>query len=279
MKKNSSMHEYPKISVIMPVFNNVDFVEKSILSVISQNYPNLEFIVIDGGSTDGTLEVINKYRDSINYFVSEKDYGMWHACNKGMLAATGEYIGFLPSDDLYLENALLKIGEKLINEPDIDVIYGEAEVWDSKGDYINIRGAVPYNKDRLLHIHCYISFQASFFKRNIITDIGLYDTNLRWCADWDYWKRIAIKSRYKFQFIDERIGVWRYHSNSISYSGGSRYMLRQTIENWKNTRKYSTKLIAPIEIRFIPYFIVGFLGLRGIIKKTKKLVNYDKKKR
>ncbi len=101
--------KYPKISVVIPSFNQGSFIEETILSIINQKYPNLELIIIDGLSTDNTLEIVKKYFDSINYFVSEKDNGQAHALNKGFQIASGEICSYLNSDDIYIDNILWKI--------------------------------------------------------------------------------------------------------------------------------------------------------------------------
>ena len=106
---------YPKISVVIPSFNQGEFIEETILSIINQKYPNLELIVIDGLSTDNTLKIIKKYFDSINYFVSEADNGQAHALNKGFLKASGEICAYLNSDDIYIDNILWKIAEEYKN--------------------------------------------------------------------------------------------------------------------------------------------------------------------
>ena len=102
---------YPKISVVIPSFNQGYFIEETILSIINQKYPNLELIIIDGLSNDNTFEIVKKYFDSINYFVSEKDNGQAHALNKGFQVASGEICSYLNSDDIYIDNILWKIGE------------------------------------------------------------------------------------------------------------------------------------------------------------------------
>ncbi|NJL12522.1 MAG: glycosyltransferase [Microscillaceae bacterium] len=100
---------YPKISIVTPSYNQGQYIEEAILSVIGQNYPNLEYIIIDGGSTDNTIEIIKKYEKHITYWVSEKDKGIYDAMNKGIDVATGEWIYFLGTDDLLSDNILIKI--------------------------------------------------------------------------------------------------------------------------------------------------------------------------
>ena len=122
--------EYPKISVVIPSFNQGSFIEDTILSIINQKYPNLELIIIDALSTDNTLEVIKKYYDSINYFVSESDNGQAHALNKGFKIASGDICSYLNSDDIYIDNILWKIAKQYKNNKFkwiyTDVLFGNS---------------------------------------------------------------------------------------------------------------------------------------------------------
>ncbi len=113
------------VSIITIVFNNKQFIESAILSVLSQSYPNIEYIVIDGGSTDGTVQIINKYRNRISEFVSEKDRGMYDGLNKGLKLAKGEIIGTLHSDDIYADNTVIENVVKNITDSNTDVAWGD----------------------------------------------------------------------------------------------------------------------------------------------------------
>ena len=108
---------FPRITIITPVFNNVHFIESCILSILNQNYPNLEYIVIDGGSNDGTLEIIENYAEKLTYFISEKDRGQTHALNKGFAKATGQILAWLNADEEYLPGTLLEVGKHFKNYP------------------------------------------------------------------------------------------------------------------------------------------------------------------
>ncbi len=115
---------WPKISIVTPSYNQAEFLERTILSVLNQNYPNLEYIIIDGGSTDGSVEIIKKYEKYLSYWVSEKDRGQAHALNKGFEKATGDLVGWQNSDDIYLPGAFRKVAEVYRNNPNYDVYFG-----------------------------------------------------------------------------------------------------------------------------------------------------------
>src|SRR5437773_10669670 len=123
----------PKLSIITPSFNQAQYLEETILSVLQQKYDPLEFIIIDGGSTDGSVEIIRKYESRLAYWVSEKDRGQAHAINKGLQRATGELIAYLNSDDYYSPGALRSVAEFFMVHPDVDLIHGRCAVADAEG--------------------------------------------------------------------------------------------------------------------------------------------------
>src|ERR1035437_4288596 len=124
---------YPKISVITPSFNQGKYLESTIKSVLEQDYPNLEYIVIDGGSEDNSVEIIKKYEKHLAYWESVKDKGQSHAINKGFAIATGEILAWLNSDDTYEQNAIYNIAEWFRKYPELDFIYGDVNIIDEKG--------------------------------------------------------------------------------------------------------------------------------------------------
>ena len=122
--------QYPKITIVTPVYNNAKFIESCIGSVLNQKYPNLEYIIIDGGSTDGTAEVIEKYKDKLAYYVSEKDRGQTHALNKGFAKASGDVLAWLNADEEYLPGTLKKVGNAFLSNLKLDLLFGQRIVVD-----------------------------------------------------------------------------------------------------------------------------------------------------
>ena len=127
---------WPKISVVTPSYNQGQFIEQTIRSVLLQGYPNLEFIIIDGGSDDNTLEIIRKYENWLTYWVSEPDRGQSHAINKGIRRATGEILLWLNSDDLVLPDAFNTVVSKFVENPEVRLIIGQAHIVNSCGEII-----------------------------------------------------------------------------------------------------------------------------------------------
>ncbi len=123
----------PRVSIVTPSFNQAAFLEETIQSVLSQDYPNLEYIIIDGGSTDGSVEIIKKYADKLAYWVSEKDTGQADAINKGLIRVTGEIVAWLNSDDIYLPGTIRAAVEALQAHPDCGLVYGDVLSVDAKG--------------------------------------------------------------------------------------------------------------------------------------------------
>ncbi len=192
-----------KVSIITVVYNGAKTIEKTIQSVLGQSYDNIEYIIIDGLSTDGTQEIIRKYQDSIAYFVSEKDNGLYDAMNKGIQKATGEIIGIINSDDWYAENVIEKVVQ-FYEQSEVDLIYGKVINILENGREILI-GKKPID---------YIWFQnvihhpSVFVKRDIYEKFGVFDTKYRISADYDLLLRFYSKG-VRFGYMDEIIAYFR----------------------------------------------------------------------
>src|SRR5665648_1202204 len=198
----------PKISVITPTLNHAQFIEDTIRSVLSQNYPNLEYIVIDGGSTDGTQDILKRYNDSISW-ISEPDKGQVDAINKGFARATGEVIAYLNSDDIYLPNTLLTVGEAFLAAPEVQIITGKCNNIDIEGktirpiitSYKNI--LLGFRNDKILKIVNYISQPATFWRINLLDSVGYFNSDYRYAMDYDYWLRVS--QSHKIHFLDQNL--------------------------------------------------------------------------
>jgi glycosyltransferase involved in cell wall biosynthesis len=195
------------ISIITPSYNQGLFIERTIQSVLSQDIECIEYWVIDGGSTDTTIDVLKKYSDKL-YWVSEKDNGQADAVNKGLLRSTSPILGWLNSDDIYYPNILSIVLEYFDSHPDIDVVYGDANHIDADD---NLLGRYPTEKwdwERL-KTTCFISQPATFIRRRVFQQCGLLDINLR-SADYEYWLRLG-KTRVGFAYIPRLLAATRLH--------------------------------------------------------------------
>ena len=184
----------PLITVVTVVRNGEKTLEQTILSVINQTYRNIEYIIIDGASTDGTLDIIKKYGDKVDYWVSEKDKGIYDAMNKGISLATGDFIALLNSDDWYESNACEIIVNK-INEVVADVYYGMMRVIDEKGSPLYVYGFTEQSlfKNMIAHPTCFI--------KNSIYKLYQYDTKYKSSGDYDFMIRLK-QNNCNFFFIE-----------------------------------------------------------------------------
>ncbi len=186
------MAEKPLVSIITPSYNQAAFLDETIRSVLSQDYANIEYIVVDGGSTDGSVEIIKRYADRIAKWVSEPDEGQSHAINKGFRMATGDIVAWLNSDDLYFPDAVSTAVKRFVEHADLGLFYGHCVFIDRDGAFVRYFTEVePYDEFRLRNCTDFIMQPTTFFKRETLFDIGLLDTRLHYCMDWDLWCRFA----------------------------------------------------------------------------------------
>ncbi len=202
--------ELPKISIITPSFNQGNFLEETILSVLSQNYPNLEYIVIDGGSEDQSVEIIKKHQEKIHYWVSEKDSGQSEAINKGLKQATGEIVAWLNSDDIFLKDTLHRVASLFLEHPSVELLYGDVENLDVDGSkkLISSPPFEPVSFLRKVNIHQ----PGVFWKRKLHENIGLLDESLYYLMDYDLWTRIFFN--YECLKVNELFSQFRIHPHS-----------------------------------------------------------------
>jgi len=183
--------DHPLISIITIVFNGQQTLEHTILSIQSQTYSNIEYIIIDGGSTDGTLDLIRQYDRQINYWISEPDRGISDAFNKGISAAHGEIIGMLNSDDWYEKDAVEIAVEKL-KDSGADIVYGDLRTWDN-----DAKSEIVSADHELLDKEMSLNHPAVFVARSAYERIGLYRTDFRFAMDYE-WLLRAKKAGLKF---------------------------------------------------------------------------------
>ncbi len=203
----------PKITIITPSYNQGQFLEETILSVLDQGYPNLEYMIIDGGSTDNSVDVIKKYEKYLTYWESEKDSGQTHAINKGFLRSSGELVNWLNSDDLLEGAALRTLGDAVLDNPNADVFYGDYRAVNEVSSTIYFRKCSPY-RPKCLFWGRQISSQPSvFFRRAMLSRHGMLNEQFHFCMDIEYWIRCA---RNDAQFLQLKcpIGVTRVHGDA-----------------------------------------------------------------
>jgi glycosyltransferase involved in cell wall biosynthesis len=211
----------PRISVVTPSFNQGPFIERTIRSVLDQGYPNLEYIIIDGGSTDETVSIIRRYADRLAYWVSEPDRGQTHAINKGMAVATGDIVAYLNSDDYYLPGAFNAVGRYAVNHPECDILHGKCDIVDVSGTFI--RSQVGRINDLTEGLDLWDVWWGGrnfvqpevFWTRRVAERVGQFREDLHWVMDYDYWARI-LQAGGKVGFIDESLAAFRIHPQQKS---------------------------------------------------------------
>jgi len=212
------MTSHIKISVITPSYNQGQFLEETIRSVLNQNYPNLEYIIIDGGSTDNSVEIIKKYEKNLSYWISENDKGQSHAFNKGFEKSSGEIIGWINSDDIYYPGAINEAVEIFSKHPEIDIIFSNYYFIDEIGEIIRMRKEIPYDFNIYLWTKgCYHANVAGFFRRKCFEKFGVLREDLQFGMDYELYLRFGLNG-CKFLHSKSFWGAYRFHGLSKSIS-------------------------------------------------------------
>jgi glycosyltransferase involved in cell wall biosynthesis len=218
-------HIYPKISIVTPSYNQGQFLEQTILSVLGQNYPKLEYIIIDGGSTDNSIEIIKKYETQLKYWISEKDSGQCHAINKGFKIATGEIFGWLNSDDLYFPGIFNNLID-MINTKETGIYIGECIHFKYEDEILSCRGSnVAKNfSNGDLTINDFIIQPSSFWTSLTWEKVGSLNEKMHYTFDWEWFIR-AKNQGIPFIMTSQPLSLYRIHNLHKSLIGGSKRQL------------------------------------------------------
>lgn len=232
----------PRISIVTPSFNQGAFIEEALLSVKEQNYPYVEHIVVDGASTDGTVEILQRYSGRPGWehlhWASEPDHGQSDALNKGFRMATGSIIGWLNSDDRYRPSCFATIAQEFSEHKEADVVYGDYTWIDEKGSVIRIRREIEFNRFILCyHRVLYIPTPSSFFRPRVFEEGNWIDTRLHYSMDYEFFLRLASKA-YHFHHVSSLLADFRWHGQSKSAA----HSREQVAENSAITMMYSPLL-------------------------------------
>jgi len=215
----------PLVSIVTPSFHSGEFLEQTIESVLAQDYPRIEYIVMDGGSTDGTLAILERYRDRLQ-FVSEPDQGAADAINRGFERSRGQILAWLGADDLYLPGAIAAAVEAFAAAPDAAVVYGEAYWIDETGKRLARYPTVSPYRPQVFAKECAVCQPACFIRREPAESVGLLNASLQSAFDYDLW--IRLSQRYRFQAIPRELAASRMHRRNKSL-GQKRQMFEETI--------------------------------------------------
>lgn len=222
--------ELPKITIITPSYNQGQYLEQTILSVIEQGYPNLEYIIIDGGSTDNSVEIIKKYEDRISYWISEKDRGQSDAINKGLKRATGEIVNWLNSDDFYFPDTLYTVAA-FFSDPGVYAVCGRSRVFKPDGqEYIAPASFVDASSLLSTLCHAHIEQPATFFRKNALEKMGPLSQQLHYVMDKEWWLKYLFHFGCGNIYRTETVFVnFRHHDDSKTMSGTDHFYKDQAV--------------------------------------------------
>jgi glycosyltransferase involved in cell wall biosynthesis len=237
-----------RVSIITPSFNQAQFLEQTILSILNQSFADIEYIVIDGGSTDGSVEIIEKYRDRLAYWHSRKDRGHWDAVRQGFEKATGDILHFLNSDDLLIEGAVERVVQAFQTHPKAGVVYGKAKFIDADGADIQDYPSEEFDIARVFRTWSNpVSQPTAFLRKQIFEKYGSPDEDWPFCADFEYW--IRISSETTFHYLQEYLACMRIHSATKTARNESVQAeeLIQLCNKWIPTTRFAESGVAPEE--------------------------------
>lgn len=231
MKKSTTRTnpKLPTISIVTPSYNQAAFLSETIESILAQNYAGLEYIIVDGGSTDGSVEIIKKYQDRLHWWISEKDSGQAHAINKGFQRATGELVAWVNSDDVLLPGCLKKVGDAFVAQNNPGILHGNCIYIDTKG-YITRAVRTRKQTKNWLSRGVWVGLAPGvFFRRDLVDVVGYLDEKLHLSMDIDLWIKL-MQLECCISFVSDYLGAFRWHEMSKS-SGIVRNRARRYQEN------------------------------------------------
>ena len=210
----------PLVSIVTPSFNQAHYLESTILSVLEQDYPNIEYIIVDGGSSDGSLEIIRRYANRLAWWVSEKDNGQTDAINKGFNRMKGDILAWLNSDDTYEKNVVREAVSYLQEKPEVGLVYGGANFIDENGRIIGHFPAAQTNYRRLRQGYVHIPQQSAFWRADLWRKVGPLDPSFFFAMDYDLWVRLAALA--PVQYLPRLWANFRLHTQGKTIAADDR---------------------------------------------------------
>ena len=215
-KSETSVTSWPKITIVTPSYNQAEYLERTILSVLNQGYPNLEYFVMDGGSTDGSVAIIKKYESYLTGWISEKDHGQVNAINKGLKLATGDLVGFQNSDDVFAPGAFRAVAESYLQHPNDDVFFGNMYIIDEQDVITEEMRQLPFCPECQIYEGMQIFNQSFLFKRKLLDLYGYFDEKYRFAFDYEIATRYGLKPDVRCHLVTDFWGAFRIQANAKS---------------------------------------------------------------
>jgi len=239
-----------KISIITVVYNNDKTIKSAIKSVLTQSYSNIEYVIIDGGSSDKTVNIIDEYKEQLGYFISEKDKGIYDAMNKGIKAATGDVIGILNSDDLYQDATVIEsVMNQFIQNPTLDIVYGDLVYVNSD----NVDKVVRNWKSNSYHNNFFDNgnvppHPSLFVNKRIYEEAGLFNLDFKLAADYEFMLRIFKKHNFKSKYINKIIVKMRLGGATNQSFSNIKKQNIEILKAWKHNHLKLPFLLMPLRI-------------------------------
>ena len=247
------MSDLPLVTIVTPSFNQARYIEATIQSVVGQDYPNIEYLIVDGGSTDGTVDIIKKYEGRISWWVSEQDKGQTDAINKGFNRANGQILAWLNSDDTYEPGAVAQALQYLLEHPEVGMVYGDCNFIDEEGRVIGRFASAQTDYRLLRQGYVHIPQQTMFFRADLWKQVGPLDPSFYFAMDYDLWTRLAARTALKY--VPQAWANFRLHTSGKTIAADDRCwpeMLRVHYRDGGSpfapivAKYYIRKLVAPL---------------------------------
>jgi glycosyltransferase involved in cell wall biosynthesis len=235
----------PTVSIVTPSFNQARYLEATIQSVLSQDYPRIEFIIVDGGSTDGSVDVIKKYADKLAWWVSEKDRGQTDAINKGFARATGKILAWLNSDDTYEPRAVGQAVKYLLAHPEVGLVYADCNYINEEGRVIGKFPAAQTDLPRLRRGYVHIPQQTMFFRAELWSPL---DPSFYFAMDYDLWTRIASRAELKY-LAGQTWANFRIHTSGKTIAADDRCWPEMIRVHYRDGGSFFSPIVAKYYIR------------------------------
>jgi glycosyltransferase involved in cell wall biosynthesis len=267
--------QYPKISIVTPVFNQVKYIERTILSILGQEYPRLEYIIVDGGSTDGTLEIIEKYKNKISLVISEKDEGMYYALEKGFKHSSGDIMAWLNADDVYHSRAFFIVAELFQQYENIEFLMGQPTTLDEEDRFIHVSELRSWSKfDFYIDgTNWAIQQESTFWRRSLWVRSGGYiQTNYRLAADCELWARFLTHANAQIYMVNALLGGFRRRNDQLSQDR-TRYN-EEVKAIHGNTIKSPEDINTLRRIDFYKKYLIKIPVLRFIFPWNKRYISF-----
>jgi glycosyltransferase involved in cell wall biosynthesis len=252
---------FPLVSIISPSFNQASFLRDTIESVLSQDYPNIEYIIIDGGSKDASVEIIQQYSKRLAWWVSERDKGHADALNKGFDRANGEILAWLNSDDTYQPHTIKEAVEYLMAHPEVSLVYGDANLIDENGDYLGRFPSKQTDYASMLRGSVHIPQATTFFWAKYWKLVGPLDLSLKFAFDYDLWVRLAKLA--PIAYVPRVWANFRLHSKGKSVYLDDRCYPDMIRVSQRETGKKVTRLVLRWYLRRLTF---AWLPIRWRVK-------------